>query len=248
MKKYLGRLLLLVPALLAAPVHAGPEEVIRAKLKAALPDAEITSVEAMPVSGFATGLYQVSSRNYEPVMVTGDGRYLIQGDLLELRNGVISNVSDQMMAVERAKALAEVKADDMVIFPAKGGKAKRVIYVFTDPDCGYCRKFHQQVEAINARGIEVRYLAFPRGGMSSPVAGKLSSVWCAKDRQRAMTDAKRGAALAAAPSACKSPVGQQFALGAGIGVRGTPAVFAQDGMQLGGYMPVDDLAKALQLR
>jgi thiol:disulfide interchange protein DsbC len=248
MKKYLGGLLLLVPALLAAPALAGPEDVIRAKLKAALPEAEVTTIEPMPVSGFATGLYQVNSRNYEPVMVTGDGRYLIQGDLLELRNGVISNVADQMMATERAKALSQVKAEDMVIFPAAGGKAKRVIYVFTDPDCGYCRKFHKQMEAINARGIEVRYLAFPRGGMSSPVAGKLSSVWCAKDRQRAMTDAKRGTALAAAAAACKSPVGQQFALGAELGVRGTPAVFDQDGMQLGGYLPVDDLAKALQLR
>lgn len=248
MKKYLGRLLLLVPALLATAVHAGPEDVIRAKLKAALPDADITSVEAMPVSGFATGLYQVNSRNYEPVMVTGDGRYLIQGDLLELRNGAISNVSDQMMAEDRAKALAQVKPQDMVIFPATGGKAKRVIYVFTDPDCGYCRKFHQQVEAINARGIEVRYLAFPRGGLSSPVAGKLSSVWCSRDRQRALTDAKRGVALAAAPLACKSPVGQQYSLGNGLGVRGTPAIFGQDGMQIGGYLPVDELAKALQLR
>lgn len=247
MMKYLARLLLLVPALLAVPAHAGPEEVIRARLKATLPDAQITAVTAMPVSGFASGLYQVISSNYEPVMVTGDGRYLIQGDLLEIRNGTLSDVSDQMMAVGRAAALAQVKADEMVIFPATG-KVKKVVYVFTDPDCGYCRKFHAQMDAMNQRGIEVRYLAFPRGGMASPVAGKLSSVWCAKDRQRAMGEAKRGVALAAAPSLCKSPVGRQFTLGTELGVRGTPAVFAQDGMQLGGYLPVDDLAKALQLR
>lgn len=248
MKKYLARLLLLLPALLAVPAHAGPEDVIRARLKATLPDAEITAVTAMPVSGFASGLYQVISSNYEPVMVTGDGRYLIQGDLLEIRNGAISNVSDQMMAGERAASLAKVRPDEMVIFPATSGKARKVIYVFTDPDCGYCRKFHAQMAEMNQRGIEVRYLAFPRGGMASPVAGKLSSVWCAKDRQRAMSDAKRGAALAAAATLCKSPVGRQFALGTELGVRGTPAVFAQDGMQLGGYLPVDDLAKALQLR
>lgn len=248
MKKYLARLLLLVPALLAAPAHAGPEDVIRARLKAALPDARITTVTAMPVSGFASGLYQVNSSNYEPVMVTGDGRYLIQGDLLEIRNGAISNVSDQMMAIERAAALAEVKPEEMVIFPAAGGKAKKVVYVFTDPDCGYCRKLHAQMAEMNQRGIEVRYLAFPRGGMSSPVAGKLSSVWCAKDRQRAMTDAKRGATLAAAATLCQNPVARQYSLGNELGVRGTPAIFAQDGMQLGGYLAVDDLAKALQLR
>lgn len=248
MKKFLAGLLALLPLLLAAPADAGVEDTLRAKIRAALPDIEITTIVPVPVSGFPGGLYQVSSKNYEQVLVTGDARYVLQGDLLELRNGDLASVTDSMMATERRDALAQVKPEDMVIFPATGGKAKRIVYVFTDVDCGYCRKFHSQIEDINARGIEVRYLAFPRGGPASPVAGKLAAVWCAKDRQRALTDAKRGVALASAASLCKNPVKTEYELGTTLGVNGTPAIFSQDGMQLGGYLPADKLAKALQLR
>lgn len=248
MKKYLTGLLALFPLLLAAGAHAGVEDVLRAKIRAALPEIEITTITPVPVAGFPGGLYQVSSKNYEPVLATGDGRYVIQGDLLELRNGSLSSVTDQMLAAERSEALAQVKAEDMVIFPAAGNKPKRVVYVFTDVDCGYCRKFHAQMPDLNARGIEVRYLAFPRGGPSSPVAGKLAGVWCAKDRQRAMNDAKRGVQLAAATALCKHPVKSQYEVGSALGVRGTPAIFSQDGMHLGGYLPTDELAKTLQLR
>lgn len=247
MKKFYAGVLMLAAALLAPLAQAAdPEALIRARLKEVLPEAEVTSVTVVPVAGFSAGLYQVTTRNYEPVMVTGDGRYMLQGDLLEIKGGTLANVSDQMLAVGRGQALARVKLDDMVIFPAVG-KAKRVLYVFTDVDCGYCRKFHAEVPELNKRGIEVRYLAFPRGGTTSSVAGKLSSVWCAKDRQRAMTEAKRGAALAAATALCKNPVNKQYDLGTELGVRGTPAVFSEDGMQLGGYVPADQLAKTLQL-
>lgn len=248
MKKFYAGLLMLAVGLMAPQVQAAdPEALIRARLKAVLPEAEVTSVKLMPVEGFPAGLYQVTTRNYEPVIVTGDGRYMLQGDLLEIKGSAFASVTDQMLAVDRSQALAKVKLEDMVIFPATG-KAKRVLYVFTDVDCGYCRKFHEEVPELNQRGVEVRYLAFPRGGTSSPVAGKLSSVWCAKDRQRAMTDAKRGTALAAATALCKNPVNKQYDLGTELGVRGTPAIFSEDGMQLGGYVPAEKLAKTLQLR
>ncbi len=248
MKKFYAGLLMVAAGLMAPLVQAAdPEAMIRARLKAVLPEAEVTSVTAMPVAGFPDGLYQVTTRNYEPVIVTGDGRYMLQGDLLEIKAGTLASVSDQMLAVGRSQALAKVRQEDMVIFPATG-KAKRVLYVFTDVDCGYCRKFHDEVPELNQRGVEVRYLAFPRGGPTSVVASKLSSVWCARDRQRAMTDAKRGAALAAATALCKNPVNKQYDLGTELGVRGTPAVFSEDGMQLGGYVTANQLAKTLQLR
>lgn len=247
MKKYLIRLLAL-PLLLATFAHAGEsEDLIRAKLKTVLPDAQVIQIDAMPVSGFPGGLFQVTLRNYEPVLVTGDGRYVIQGDILEIRNGDLVSVTDQMMAVTRRQELARVKAEDMVVFPATG-KLQRVLYVFTDVDCGYCRKFHAQVPELNRRGVEVRYLAFPRGGMASPVAGKLNGVWCSPDRRKAMTEAKRGTQVAPAAAVCKAPVKAQYDLGNQLGVRGTPAVFSDEGLQLGGYVPVEELARSLKLR
>lgn len=238
-----SRRLLPLLAFLTGTAFAGPEDVIRARLKVALPDVDITTITLSPLPG----IYQVNSRNYEPVLTSADGRYLIQGELLEVQGSRIVNVSDQIMAAERKQALATLKPEQMVVFPAVG-KPRSAIYVFTDVDCGYCRKFHAQVPELNRRGIEVRYLAFPRMGPGSVVAAKLSNVWCAPDRQKAMNQAKSGGSVAASAPACKSPVAAQYELGNRIGVRGTPAIFDVEGMQLGGYVPTDELARSLNVR
>lgn len=234
---------LLLSALMAATAQAGPEDVIRAKLKQALPDAEVTSITPSPVAG----LYQVLAKNYEPVLATADGRYLVQGEVLEIKSGKIVSVLDQSMAVERKAKLAAVSPADMIVFPAVG-KTRAVIYAFTDVDCGYCRKMHQEVPALNQKGVEVRYLAFPRSGLNTPASAKMDNVWCAKDRQAALTQSKKGLPVAAAAKDCKSPVAAQFNLGVDLGVTGTPSVYAADGTQLGGYVQVDQLVKDLGLR
>lgn len=230
-------------ALLAGSVSAGPEEVIRAKLKGVIPDANVTSVTPSPMAG----IYQVNSSNYEPLLVSADGRYLIQGELLEVQGNRIVSVSDRLMAAERKQVLAAVNPQQMVVFPAIG-KMKSAVYVFTDVDCGYCRKFHEGVPELNKRGIEVRYLAYPRSGPDSALGTKLTNVWCAPDPQKAMTQAKKGTPVAAGAPLCKSPVAAQHELGTRIGVRGTPAIFDLEGMQLGGYLSADALTKALNVR
>lgn len=233
----------LMSGMLPTAAQAGPEDVIRAKIKQALPDAEITAIKPSPVAG----LYQVTARNYEPVLASADGRYLIQGEVLEVQGNKIVNVTDQSLAGERKERLAALKPTDMVIFPAVG-KTKASIYVFTDVDCGYCRKLHQEVPELNQMGIEVRYLAFPRSGPKTTAAAKMDNVWCAKDRQTAMTQSKKGIPVAPAAAGCKSPVSSEYQLGVDLGVNGTPAIFTTDGMQIGGYVPADQMAKTLGLR
>lgn len=235
--------MLLAASLLMAGTAAANPEVIRAKLKAVMPDAQITSIRPTP-----TGLFEVNARGYEPVYVTADGRYLFQGELLEIQGNRIVNAADSLLADERKQRLAALPVAEAVVFPAAGSKPKAVVWVFTDIDCGYCRKLHKEVPAMNRLGIEVRYLAFPRAGANSASAGKLASVWCDADRQQAMTRAKAGETLPAAPRVCKHPVAAQFELGELLGVRGTPAVFGPDGMQLGGFLTADALAKSLGLR
>lgn len=230
-------------SLLAGAVLAGPEDVIRAKLKVAMPEAQIISVRATPA-----GLYQVNAKGYEPVFATADGRYLFQGELLEIQGSRIVNVEDAGLTDQRKEALARLSPGDTVNFPAVGGKPKAVVHIFTDVDCGYCRKLHAEIAQINKLGIEVRYLAFPRAGENTPTSRKLDNVWCAKDRQSAMTLSKQGKAVPEAPKLCKSPVARQYELGVELGVRGTPAIFAPDGTQVGGYLPPASLAKALGIR
>lgn len=241
--KFLFMPIVMAAALLAGVAQAGPEDVIRAKLKVAMPDAQIVSIRATPA-----GLYEVSAKGYEPVYATADGRYLFQGELLEIQGSRIVNVTDVAKAGEHKAALAALAPNDSVNFPAAGGKPKAIVHVFTDVDCGYCRKLHKEMEQINKLGIEVRYLAFPRSGANTPSSRKLDNVWCARDRQSAMTQSKLGKEVADAPKLCKSPVSAQYALGVELGVRGTPAIFAPDGTQIGGYLPAADMARALGIR
>jgi thiol:disulfide interchange protein DsbC len=122
---------------------------------------------------------------------------------------------------------------------------KATISVFTDVDCGYCRKLHLEVPELNARGIEVRYLAFPRQGTTSPSFDKLVSAWCAADRNDAITRLKRGETIPR--KSCANPVERQYVLGHQMGVEGTPAIIFEDGSLHPGYAPAADLAKLLGL-
>lgn len=237
--------LLLSTALLATVAQAAPEDVIRNKLKTVIPDIELTSIKAAPLPGY----YEVRAKNYENVLVSADGRYMIQGSILEIQGDKIVSLTDQSQAGERSQALAAVKTADMVIFPAVG-KPKAVIYAFTDVECGYCRKLHTEVPQLNKMGIEVRYLAWPRSGPDSPVAKEMADVWCSKDPRQALTQAKKGVAPPAAAKAasCSKTVTAQYNLGESLGVNGTPAVFSAAGLQLGGYLPAAEMAKSLGLR
>jgi thiol:disulfide interchange protein DsbC len=232
--------------LLVGVARAGtPEENIKANLKNVFPDAVVSSVKPAPVPGF----FQVDAQGYDTVYMTGDGRYMVQGDLLEIRGNQVVNVVDENMGKQRKSVLAGIDRKETVVFPATG-KTKAVVYVFTDVDCPYCRKLHTEVPKMNAMGIEIRYLAFPRTGLKSAAAAKMDKVWCAVDRNAALSDAKLGQAKKPGPQVpgCKSPVAAQYALGASIGVRGTPAVFLEDGTEVGGYLSADDLAHDLKLK
>ena len=172
--------------------------------------------------------------------VSNDGKYLLQGSLIDLKTRV--DISEARRDGIRLDALNELGEDKMIVFPAK--EQKHVITVFTDIDCGYCRKLHAEMDKYNAEGITVRYLMFPRAGIDSASYKKAVSVWCSKDQQDAMTRSKSGENL---PNVtCDNPVKEEYELGQLIGVRGTPAIVMEDGAMLPGYVPAARLVKALE--
>lgn len=245
--------LLRLPALLALllPVvalagekaaDAAAEKAIRDRLTAAMKGVQIDDVR--PAAGGS--LYEVVLDG-EVAYTTADGRFLLSGDLYRVDGSGLVNLTEERQAQARVKSLAGVPDADMVTFAPKG-KPRAELYVFTDPDCGYCRKLHNEVPALTAAGVAVHYLAFPRSGPTGETARKMDAIWCAPDRQAAMTEAKRGKSLVPAAVPCKSPVADQYRLGAAVGVRGTPAVFTADGRQLGGYAPATELLGLLGLR
>ncbi len=215
-------------------------EKLVANLNALNPELEVASVSESGIDGVV--LLELTGGGL--LYGTSDGRHLIEGSLYRLGEGGIVNLTEQRRAVKRRELLAEIDAKDMVVFsPDEPPKAS--VAVFTDVDCGYCRKLHMEMDEINALGIEVRYLAFPRAGPGSRSYEKIVSAWCAKDAQQAMTELKMGRSIP--DRSCPNPVAAQLDLGQAMGVTGTPAIITETGALLPGYLPAAELAAALGL-
>ncbi|AVP95820.1 hypothetical protein C7S18_00770 [Ahniella affigens] len=219
-----------------ATAASADDAAIRQAVTKLVPGAKIESIKPSAVADFSE--VNVGGRF---VYVSHDGTHLFQGPLLDLSRQV--NLTEQSQVALRKDLLATVPAKQAIRF--EGQNAKHHVTVFTDIDCGYCRKLHQHVAEFNAAGITVDYLFFPRGGLQSPSYDKAVSVWCAADQQQALSLAKAGQSIS--NKMCANPIRDDFELGLklGVGDFGTPAVFADDGRQLGGYLNAADLVKRL---
>lgn len=216
------------------PAGATSDAAIRMAIEKAMPNAEIDSIKASPIAG-----YREVALGGRVVYVSADGRYLIQGSLFDLTTR--TSLTENSQTVIRKGILAKVGPERRIIFAS--AKPKHRITVFTDIDCGYCRKMHSQMADYNKLGISVEYLFFPRAGMDSEAATKAISVWCSADRRKAMTDAKSDRPVA--KKTCTNPIAADYALGQKIGFDGTPAVYSPDGSQIGGYLAPAQMLAAL---
>ncbi|HCN17800.1 MULTISPECIES: DsbC family protein [Psychrobacter] len=211
-------------------------------VKALQANLNASGIEENIVSAVPTdmeGIYWVTAEGLPSFFTDTSGKHIIQGQIIAVGEAAPVDISAVLVASTAQEALKAVDKKEMIIYPAKG-VTKSVVYAFTDADCGYCRKLHEEMADINARGIEVRYLAWPRSQESVP---KMEAIWCSQDRNAAMDQAKMGANVQA-PN-CATPVQEHMALGARLGVRGTPAIFTEAGQQVGGYLPAAQLAQAV---
>jgi len=224
------------PAAAATPAPAAgtPEARVREALRGLVPDMQPEYVGQAPFPGFREVLL-----GGQVVYVSDDGRYLMQAQPFDIQ--ARQPAASHGLMEFRRKLLAEVPARERIVFAPPN--PKYTISVFTDVECGYCRRMHQDIAEYNRLGIAVEYLAFPRMGMGSDDFRDMISVWCADDRRQALTQAKSGQRVPR--KECTNPVAMQYTLGQRLGVTGTPAVFAPDGTQLGGYMPPAQLRAAL---
>ena len=214
---------------------SGNDAAVRAGLGKLAPGIKISSIKPSPLAGLSEVVI-----DGQVIYVSNDGKYLLQGVIVETASR--RNLTEISEASVRKVLLAGVPAARKISFAPADAKYR--VTVFTDIDCGYCRKMHTQMDEYNRLGIAVDYLFFPRTGPGSESFQKAINVWCAPDRKLAMTSAKNGKTLP--DKDCANSVAQDYALGRKAGVDGTPAVFAADGMQLGGYLSPQDLLKALK--
>ena len=187
------------------------------------------------------GLYELVMSSGEILLSDRTGQFLISGELYQAQAQGLVNLTAQTRQIQVKDLIAGLPEDQMIIFSPENPLA--TITVFTDVDCTYCRRLHHDIEAINERGIAVRYVAYPRGGLDSTALPKMISVWCAPDRQRALTQAKNGQNLPERD--CQNPVMNHHALGNRIGITGTPAIILPSGQLIPGYMEVDRLSEVV---
>ncbi len=201
------------------------------------PGLSADAITESPVSG----IYEVEVGS-EIMYISGDGNFMFQGDLIDLNQ--MSNLTETRREKSRAKLIANIKEEEMIIFAPE--KTKHTVTVFTDIDCGYCRKLHREMDDYNKLGIAVRYLAYPRSGVGTESYLKSVTVWCADDRKSAMTAAKSGKKLET-NNCNNNPVEKHMKLGELIGVRGTPSMVLADGTFIPGYVPAERLYKVLEM-
>jgi len=234
------------PAILAgafamSAAAADDTKAVRAAIEGLGPGIKVDSIQPSPMPGF----YQVVASG-RMVYVTADGRYMLNGNLIDLKNQ--TDLSAASWAATRKAELAKVPASQRLIYAATN--PKHTVTVFTDVDCGFCRQLHSQIDEFNKKGITVEYVFWPRegvkttGGNDTPSYTKAVSVWCSSDRKNAFNEAMKGGSVKAA--SCANPVKDEFELGERLGVNGTPTVVTENGDVVGGYLSPAQLLKAVE--
>ena len=209
---------------------------VKASLKRIMPSTTPDSISASPVAG----LYEVII-GAKVLYISDNGKFLIEGDVFDL--GGMKNLTEGKRTTGRLKAINGLSDDSMIVFtPEK--KVKHTIKVFTDIDCGYCRKLHREMDDYLAEGIEIKYMAYPRSGKNTPSYYKAVGVWCADDKKKAMTDAKNGGKVATKEK-CDNPIDEHMAVAEVVGVTGTPTLVFSDGRVIPGYLPAKRLSAFL---
>lgn len=223
---------------------SGEPESLRAKLSQSIEVAsqnqlQIISIEETPLSN----IYEVELSTGEILYSDISGDYLFAGDMYETSATGLMNLSADKRQMRNLDKLAAVPEEQMIIFTPDEIKAS--ITVFTDVDCTYCRALHRDLDTLLSLGIQVRYMAYPRGGENAESFSKMISVWCSDDRHKSLTQAKNGQNLP--ERECENPVLAHYELGNEFGITGTPALVFPDGRVIPGYLDPERLSAMLNV-
>jgi len=238
MKHALTTLAALIALIGAAPSVLAERDIqeLKRALAERLPGANLDNLAPTPIEG----LYELRVGG-RIVYVSDDGRYLLSGRLIDLETR--EDLTERVLAKERVSALADIPERKMIIFEPPG-EVRHTLTTFTDIDCPYCRKMHSEMNQLNAYGIRVRYLLYPRAGIPSVSYDKAVSVWCAENQQEALTRAKRG--LQPEERDCENPVREHMSIADRLGLTGTPFTITETGRVITGYMPAPALYDSLE--
>jgi len=234
MKKIITLAALSLLGLTFSAAHAD-ENAIKESIAKHIPTMKIDTIKASEVKG----LYELSVGS-NVFYVSEDGKYLIEGHLIDI--AARKDLTEGRANDSHVKALNKLGVDKMIVFKPK--TSKYTVTIFTDIDCGYCRKLHSEIDTYLAEGITVQYIFFPRSGKDTDSYKKAVSVWCADDRKAALTAAKKNEAVK--PKTCDNPVDEHMKLAEEFAVNGTPTIVSEKGVVYPGYLPAKQLVEMLK--
>ena len=234
MRKVIKVLIVSLFGLLLSDVNAD-EAAIRQAMTKSMPSVKVDSVKPAVVKGLFEVV--VGANTY---YVSEDGKYLLQGRLVDV--AARKDLTEEKLNVTRKLAIEKMGQANMIVFKPK--ISKYTVTIFTDIDCGYCRKLHSEIDQYLAQGITIQYLFFPRDGKGSDSYNKAVSVWCAEDRNVALTAAKKDQKLP--EKTCDNPIDEHMQLAKKFDVKGTPMIISENGNVYPGYLPAKQLVEALE--
>ena len=229
---------LLLSIFLAAPMALAGEAEIRQAVESKLSGVKVEGIQPTPIPG----IYEVRFRTREgPQIIYADekGNHIIMGNLIDARTG-------RDLTEERLTRLNAISFDQLPLDMAvkiQRGNGKRVLAMFTDPYCPYCRRLEQALLQID--DLTVYVFMYPV--IRPDAADHSRAVWCSKDRAKAWLDLAAGdrAKIPEASPSCPNPVDKVVELGRSLRVNGTPTLYFANGERAGGGMPLGALRAKL---
>jgi thiol:disulfide interchange protein DsbC len=196
-----------------------------------LPAIDEISKTAMP------NLFEVRVNGTEIFYTDSEGNFLIQGSLFDTkaRNNITEERTTKLSAIDFA-ALPMKDA-----FTIVRGNGKRKIAVFEDPNCGYCKRFEQNMQKID--NVTFYMFLYPILGADSVT--KSANLWCAKDKAKAWQDFMVRD-MAIAPATCDTAtLSRNVEFGKKHKINGTPTMFFTDGTRVPGAIDAPQVEKIL---
>ena len=213
---------------------------IEKKITSILPPG--TKIESIQPSEIPD-LYKVFYGDVQPIYVSSNGSFFIYGEMFKIEQNKIINLTNNEIENQRSQIINSISENEFISFPSENEIFS--IAIFTDVDCTYCRKLHEQIDDYNNIGISINYLAFPRSGIGTKSFSKMVSAWCSDNPKQTLTKLKKGKDLKLA--FCDTqPVAKHYTIGQKIGISGTPAIVTKSGELLPGYYSPNELLEKLK--
>lgn len=223
---------LTVSGLIACSANAD-EATVRQALQAKFPAMTVESVTKAPFAG----LYEIVLDG-EIVYTDDKVEYFFGGNIYDIRTLPPRNLTQERSGRMIVQVLNGSR--DLAIKRVKGD-GKRTLYTFEDPNCGYCKQLTR--ELVNVDNVTIYTFLLPI--LSQDSVEKARAVWCADDRARAWDDLMLKAALPEGGKTCATPIEKNLQLMRRFGIRGTPAIYLENGRHIGGYIPAAQIEQAL---